>query len=113
MRILGPTGGLQTAGLVVRLEGGSPALYQIGDAILTGTTECDMVEGGVLRVDWTLLGSIRILGNTPEELPHPDSYPEVTEDEIVIETDQDLLDFLDSLRIDPEEEDEDPDEYTI
>ena len=108
IRILGPTGGFQTAGLCNWTDE-DHTLVQIGDCIVTPDTEGVIVEGGVIRVDWTTIGTLKMLQDMTEDMEaNPDDYEE--EDEFVYEGDDEaLLEWLEQFK--PEDED-DEDEFT-
>ena len=51
VRVLGPTGGFTTAG-ICHYTDEDHVLVEIGDFMCTPDTEGQIVEGGVIRIDW-------------------------------------------------------------
>ena len=51
VRVLGPTGGFTTAG-ICHYTDEDHVLVEIGDFMCTPDTEGEIVEGGVIRIDW-------------------------------------------------------------
>jgi len=109
VRVLGPTGGFQTAGICDWTDKGN-TLVGIGDAILTPDTEGEIVEGGVIRVDWTTIGTLMMLQDMTQDMQ--DNPDDADEDDVIFEAGGDeLMEWLEQFK--PEEEEDDDDDFTI
>ena len=118
VRVLGPTGGFTTAG-ICHYTDEDHVLVEIGDFMCTPDTEGEIVEGGVIRIDWNdtirdhIANTKTILQKMINDIEASrEEEEEEEEDTIIFEGDDESLQrWWDQIkdRIDEDEEDEDYD----
>ena len=108
VRILGATGGFETAG-ICHWTDERHDLVRIGDLVITPESVGEIVEGGVIRIDWTAIGTMKMMQDMARDMEeNPDDYEE--EDSIFEGDDDALLEWLEQCKPEIDEEGEDHEE---